>query len=276
MPGPGLSGRTIALPESRELEVFAGLLERRGARVWRCPLVAIVDAPDSQPVLAWCRLFAAGAADVLVLLTGEGLRRLLALLERDAGALRPGFVAALARVTRVTRGPKPARVLRELGLQPDIAAATATTDGLIAALHDLPLAGRRVAVQLYGDERNAPLRAFLRAAGATVLPVAPYRYAAAAADAQVRQMLAEIEAGRIDAIAFSSQSQVHRLVELVGTGALRAALAQCEVAAIGPVVAQALADAGIAVGAMPGRQWFMKPLAAELQALFSNTSAAGS
>ena len=48
-----LAGRTVAVPETRELEVFAGLLERRGARVLRCPLVSILDAPDPAPVLAF-------------------------------------------------------------------------------------------------------------------------------------------------------------------------------------------------------------------------------
>jgi len=40
------------VPETRELEVFAAMLERRGASVVRCPLVAIHDAPDPAPVLA--------------------------------------------------------------------------------------------------------------------------------------------------------------------------------------------------------------------------------
>ena len=38
-----LQGKTIAVPEMRELEVFSALLERRGAKVVRCPLVTIYD-----------------------------------------------------------------------------------------------------------------------------------------------------------------------------------------------------------------------------------------
>ena len=64
------------------------MLERRGATVIRCPLVAIRDAPDPQPVLAWCRGFAGGACDDLMLLTGEGLRRLLAASTARAGVAR--------------------------------------------------------------------------------------------------------------------------------------------------------------------------------------------
>ena len=88
-----LAGRTVAVPETRELEVFAGLLERRGARVLRCPLVSIRDAPDPAPVLIFARDFAGGAFDDLILTTGEGLRRLLTCIERHEPALRPGFLA---------------------------------------------------------------------------------------------------------------------------------------------------------------------------------------
>ena len=44
-----LAGRCIAIAEGRELDVFAGLLTRRGARVLRYPLVRIVDAADPAP-----------------------------------------------------------------------------------------------------------------------------------------------------------------------------------------------------------------------------------
>jgi len=134
-----LAGRTIAVPETRELDIFAGLLERRGATVLRCPLVAIHDAPDPRPVLAWIKRVIAGECDDLILLTGEGLRRLLACIDRNAPLLREPFVSQLAQMRKITRGPKPARALRELGLQSDLAAEVPTTEGIIALLsqHDL-------------------------------------------------------------------------------------------------------------------------------------------
>jgi uroporphyrinogen-III synthase len=49
MPDASLSGRTIAVPETRELDVFSSMLERRGATVLRCPLVAILDALAQRP-----------------------------------------------------------------------------------------------------------------------------------------------------------------------------------------------------------------------------------
>ena len=58
-----LAGKTIAVPETRELDLFAALLERRGAQVLRCPLVVIRDAADPAPVLNFIRRFAEGACD---------------------------------------------------------------------------------------------------------------------------------------------------------------------------------------------------------------------
>jgi uroporphyrinogen-III synthase len=210
-PEAPLRGRTIAVAESRELEVFAGLLERRGARILRYPLVTILDAPDPAPVLDWLRGFAAGGCDDLILLTGEGLRRLHGCLLRHVPALEPAFLTALGAVRRITRGPKPARALRELGLQSDLEAEVPTTAGVIAILARHDLGGRRVGVQLYGSEPGHELLSFLQSAGAQPLAVAPYVYADAIDDAHVRELLQRMRTGEVDAIAFTSKAQVERL-----------------------------------------------------------------
>lgn len=259
-----LHGRTIAVPETRELDLFADLLTRRGAAVLRCPLVSILDAPDPQPVLAWVRQFCGGGCDDLILLTGEGLRRLLSCIEQHAPALREEFVARLAKVRKITRGPKPARALRELGLKSDVAAAEPTTQGVIAALRNENLRGRRVGVQLYGSDPNAPLMDFLRKAGAQVLPVAPYIYADAAQDKEVLALIERMAEGAVDAIAFTSKAQIERLFKLAAsagfTTRLHAGLARTLVAAVGPVVRDELAVHGVKVGLMPRDSYFLKPL----------------
>jgi uroporphyrinogen-III synthase len=267
IPSP-LAGRTIAIPETRELEVFASMLERRGANVIRCPLVAIRDAPDPQPVLAWCRQFAAGQCDDVIFITGEGLRRLLSCIDQHEPSLREAFVAQLARVRKITRGPKPARALRELGLKPDIAAEIPTTDGVIASLRSQPLAGRRVGLQLYGTEPNLPLVEFLESAGATVLTVAPYVYADKADDEAVLALLNRLQGGGVDAIAFTSMAQVNRLFALAPAETVKSALAATRVAAVGPVVADALTSHGVSVQLMPTDAFFLKPLTTALERLF--------
>jgi uroporphyrinogen-III synthase len=263
-----LTGRTIAVPETRELDLFAALLERRGAQVLRCPLVAIRDAPDPQPVLTFIRRFAAGACDDLILLTGEGLRRLLSCLAQHEPGLEPAFLEQLAKVRKITRGPKPARALRELGLKPDIAAEVPTTAGIIAALQPLAfsLEGRSCGVQLYGNEPNLPLIEFLQGCGAGVITVAPYSYADSTEDAAVLELLARIESGGIDAIAFTSTPQVRRLVAVGGAARVSAALQRTHVAAIGPVVAEALGRHGITVQSMPEDSFFLKPMTSAIEA----------
>ena len=265
MPDPTLTGRVIAIPESRELDVFASMLERRGASVLRCPLVTILDAPDPAPVLAWVRRFNAGEFDDLILFTGEGLRRLVSCIERHEPSLREAFVATLGRVRKITRGPKPAKALRDLGLRSDIAAEQPTTDGIIATLKTLPMKGRRVAVQLYGVDPNVALESFLADAGAHVTTVAPYVYAGAAEDAAVVELLEKMAAGNVDVIAFTSSLQVDRLYASAPPELVKAALEKTEVAAVGPVVASTLEKHGIAVKLMPEDSYFMKPLTTAIE-----------
>ncbi|HEY1726511.1 MAG TPA: uroporphyrinogen-III synthase [Steroidobacteraceae bacterium] len=264
-----LANRVIAIAESRELDVFAALLERRGARVLRYPLVKIIDAPQPEPILAWIDVAAKQPYDDLILLTGEGLRRLLSCIERHRPSLRGPFLEALGRMRKITRGPKPARALRELGLASDLPAVVPTTAGVIDMLRALDMRERRVGVQLYGGEPNRPLIEYLQGAGARVATVAPYLYADAANDAAVGQLLEQMRAGAVDAIAFTSKAQVERLFRAAAADQVRAALAATNVAAVGPVVRDALSAHGVTVEAMPEDSWFMKPLTAALSELLA-------
>ena len=263
-----MAGKTIAVAETRELDVLARLFEQRGATVIRCPLVAILDAPDTTSVEAWLRRFVAGACDDLVLFTGEGLRRLLRFSERCD--MQDAFLEALRRVRKITRGPKPVRALREIGLAPDIQAAEPTTEGVIAALSEIDLTGRTVGVQLYGGESNPPFMDFLARAGAEVDAVAPYVYASNLDDERVAGLIERIAAGAVDVIAFTSASQVRRLWAVArkrGTeDPLRAGLASAVVAAVGPVTATEATRFGMNPAVMPTRVHSMKPLVNEIAA----------
>ena len=262
-----LQGRMVALPETRQLDVLAGLLERRGASVWRCPLVAIHDAPDPAPVNAWLSEFIARPPDDLVLLTGEGLRRLCGFAER-AGCYE-AFVSALGGVRCITRGPKPARALRELGLDAGMPASEPTTAGVITGLREAGIQGRDVAVQLYGTDPNRPLIDFLREQGVEPRVVAPYIYASGAEDAEVLRLIRALADGEIDALTFTSQPQVRRLFAVARKHAVEAelenGLRRVVVGAVGPVVAGVLEARGISVDVMPQDSYFMKPMVTALE-----------
>lgn len=257
-----LHGRVVALPETRELARMASLLEETGARVLTCPLVAILDAPDPAPVDNWLDTLTADGFDDLVFLTGEGLRRLLS--RAQARGSLDAVCAALGRARKITRGPKPARALHEVGLSTDLSASTPTSRGVIDTLSALDLAGRRIGVQLYGTEPNLPLVNFLAQAGAVVTTVAPYIYAPQAHEDKVVELIAALSRGDVDAIAFTSASQVDRLFEVAETRALqtdlRAGLARAKVAAIGPVVVEALADRSVATDIAPPQPFVLRRL----------------
>jgi uroporphyrinogen-III synthase len=267
-----LTGRRIVVPETRELDLLARMIEAEGGEPVRCPLVAIVEAEDPAPVTAWLDRFADDPCDDVILLTGEGLRRL------HAAALAAGtenaFLRALARPRKITRGPKPAKALRELGLEPDLRAEEPTTDGIIAALSPLNLQGRRIGVQLYPDNPNSKLLDFLTRAGARPDPVLPYAYASEAQASRVLEIIEQMAAGQVDVIAFTSSPQVRRLFEVARTAsrepALQHGLALTRVAAVGPVVAAELEARQVKVAIAPQDAFFMKPLVRAIAAAIAD------
>jgi uroporphyrinogen-III synthase len=256
-----LEGRTIALAEGRQLEELAQMLEKEGAIPLRCPMVSILDAPDPEPVLEWLRELTAGRLDYVILMTGEALRRLLGFAER-AGE-REAVIAALGRARTVTRGPKPVRALKEIGLNPTRIAEAPTTEGVMATLRSEPLGGRTVGLTLYGVP-NPELVRFLESAGATVRTVLPYVYAPAADAERVAQLIQELARGDIAAMVFTSSPQVDRLFEVAAERGLEAALKQglerVRVAAVGPVVAENLRRKGARVDICPEQGFVMKNL----------------
>src|ERR1700760_783917 len=94
-----LNGYRILILETREEAQFSRLLAEQGADVLQCPMFAINDAPYPAPIEAWIGRAIEKPLDDLVLMTGEGLRRLMKVVRRlDVGR---DFVAPLARARKV-------------------------------------------------------------------------------------------------------------------------------------------------------------------------------
>lgn len=269
--GEPLRGKVIAVPESRQLEVFASLLERRGAQVVRCPLVTIRDADDEGAVVAWLERTIEAPPALLVLYTGEGIERLVAFAAR--AGLEERFVSALAQTSTLTRGPKPKRALRALGITATIEAPEPTTAGIVRALASLPLDGRRIGVQLYAAEPPEALVEHCTARRIEPDFVAPYRYASEAEENEVVQLIERLARDAVDAIAFTSTVQVERLFAVAAKRGLETelgrGLASARVAAVGPIVADALAARGVRVDVVPDDSFHLKPLVNALIAAFA-------
>jgi uroporphyrinogen-III synthase len=264
-----LNGTRILILETREEAQFSKLLAEQGAEVVQCPMFSIQDAPDPSPVEAWIRRAIEQPLDDLVLMTGEGLRRIMKLAR--ARGLDAALVAALAKARTFSRGPKPGKALREIGLEAQQTTEKPTTEGVIEMLGKLELKGRRLGLQLYPDKDHSPLTAALAAQGAAVDSVLPYVYDSAAADSNILAAVDDMAAGRIDALALTNLGQVRRLIEAAkahGSEAkLRAGLERTLIASVGPAVSGELAAHGLRTDVSPAEDhYFMRPLISAMAA----------
>jgi uroporphyrinogen-III synthase len=132
---------------------------------------------------------------------------------------------------------------------------------------------RRIGLQLYGTDPNPLLVGFLNEAGAIVATVAPYVHAPASDAGKVKDLIAELAAGTVDVIAFTTASQIDRLwqvgVESGMESVLRAGLARSRVAAVGPIVAESLRARGVRVDIVPEGHFVMKRLTDAIAAALS-------
>ena len=269
-----LNGYRILILETREEAQFSRLLAEQGADVLQCPMFAINDAPDPAPIEAWIRRCIDKPFDDLVLMTGEGLRRLMKVVRRLG--VETEFVAALAKARKFTRGPKPGRALREIGLEPQVTTEKPTSEGVIEMLARFDLRDRRVGVQLYPDKDHSALLGAIAAQGASAFPVTPYVYDARAADSHIVTAIEEMAREHVDAIALTNLGQIRRLIEVARTHGLEAhlreGLAKTPIAAVGPAVSDELASHGLRADIYPDNDaFFMRPLISAMAATLSKS-----
>ena len=269
-----LNGYRILILETREEAQFSRLLAEQGADVLQCPMFTIQDAPDPAPVAAWIRRFVEKPCDDLILMTGEGLRRLMKVAH--AIGLAADFTAALGQARKFARGPKPGRALREIGLEPQQTTEKPTSEGIAEMLSRIDLARHRVGLQLYPDKDHGALIGAITAQGAEVDAVLPYVYDAKAADDNILSAIEEMAKRRLDAVALTSSGQVRRLFEVAQArgceAQLREGLEQTPIASIGPVVSDELQSHGLHPDISPVNEaFFMKPLISAMAVALGKT-----
>jgi uroporphyrinogen-III synthase len=239
-------------------------------------MFTIEDAPNSAPVEAWVRRFIANPFDDLVLMTGEGLRRIMKIV-RQSG-VEAEFVAAVSKSRKFARGPKPGRALREIGLEADVTTEKPTSEGVAEMLSKLDLKGHRLGLQLYPEKDHGVLIGAIEACGAKVDTVLPYIYDSKAAETNILLAIDEMDAGRVDAIALTSSGQVRRLVDAAKAHGredqLRNALAKTPIASVGPVVSDELKSYGLDADIYPANDaFFMKPLISAMSLALGKSAA---
>ncbi len=239
--------RTVSL-ESRRSQEMARLLERHGMSVLSAPSMREVPLGDQAQAFAFGVALERGECDLLVLLTGVGVRALLAALRTRWPEAE--LLAALGRLTLVCRGPKPAAALKELGLKPSLVASEPNTwHELERVMQGLELASKRVWVQEYGRP-NPALLAALRARGALVHSAAVYAWQLPEDLAPLRRAIAALCDEGADAVLFTSAHQIEHLLQVAEQQGQREALLSALsrrvlVASIGPVTSEALRERGV-------------------------------
>lgn len=266
-----MTNKNIVLAENRHLDILASLLERHNANVIRCPMFSILDTPDKEPVYRWIERFIGNPFNLFIILTGEGLNRLVH--SADEKNLKTEFIHALEKSKKLIRGPKPRKALSMVNLKPDLIAEQPTTDGVISTLSELDLAGNDIGVQLYGSEPNKKLIDFIKSKKAEAFPVSPYIYASETDDEEVKKVIRNIVEGSVDMIVFTSEEQYKRLKKVadasVGIEKFFRALNSTAVASIGPVVSKILNSDGVKVSVTPKSSYFIKPLVNEIVEFFN-------
>jgi uroporphyrinogen-III synthase len=270
-----LTGYRILILETREEAQFSRLLAEQGADVLQCPMFAIHDAPDPAPVEAWIRRFIDKPFDDLVLMTGEGLRRIMKVARRMD--VEQAFVEAIGTARKYARGPKPGRALRQIGLEPQVTTEKPTSEGIAEMLSRIDLNGHRVGLQLYPDKDHGVLIGAIEALGAKVDKVLPYVYDAQAADANIVTAIEEMAQARVDAIALTSSGQVRRLFEVAQAhrceARLREGLTHTPIASVGPVVSDQLKSHGLRADIYPANDaFFMKPLISAMSTVLAKAA----
>lgn len=240
------AGLRVLSLESRRAQEIATLISNCGGRPLVVSSVREVPLESNREGLDFARQLADKRIDMVIFMTGVGVRLLLRVVE--TAYPREEFVASLSRIAIVTRGPKPTAALREMNVPISaIVPEPNTWRDLLALLDErpdaLPLRGRRVALQEYGV-LNTALTAGLEQRGAKVISVPVYEWALPEDTRPLREAVSSILGGEIDVFLATASVQVRHLFEVAEEMGLRenlrAAMARTFIASIGPLTSEEL------------------------------------
>ncbi len=238
-----LQQRVIAFLEGRRTAELADLIRRHNGVPLAAPSLRELHSPDSPVLQASLARVLDTPVDVAVFLTGVGTATVFdaARLMGREGVLR----SRLDNATVVVRGPKPAAVLRKLGVRTNLLAPPPyTTTEVLGLLQPLDLRSRVVAIQLYGEPNPALCQA-LAARGARVLELAPYVWDRPVDPAPILHLLDAFGRREVDALLVTSQAQVENLFAVAADAGRAPRLAGVAIGAQGPVVESALQRHGL-------------------------------
>jgi len=262
-----LFGKRILITRPREQAAeFVSLLQSLGADPIEAPMIRIVPPTDFEALDDACA--AIDEFDWAVFASGNAVDAFMSrLLASDAD------VRALKNVKLCAIGAGTSDRFTRFGIKVDLIPAESRAESVVQALLDTgEIKGQRfllpradIGREVIGEE--------LRKRGGLVSEVVAYRTVAIDperdGEPDVYRMLLD---RRIDVVTFTSPSSVRSFAELYGAEAAADLLHKTDVAAIGPVTAEAAAQLGITCSIVPA-QYTIQALCAAIVKHFESASA---
>ena len=227
-------GVVITRPESQAAE-FAQYLREAGARPILFPTIEI-EPPEKMDALdrAIDRL---STYNWIIFTSANGVRALFRRIDEKGGDLRDLKGISIAAI-----GPATAALLKRLGIRVDLVPDEFISEGVLAALADKDMKGKRVLLPRAEVARDV-IPQGLSKMGATVDVVTAYR--TVKSGRRREELEALIQEGKVDVITFTSPSTVINFVDIMGEDyKIPAAI---KVACIGPVTVTAARKLGLRI-----------------------------
>jgi uroporphyrinogen-III synthase len=255
VPIPPLAGYTVAVTADRRRDEQVELLRRRGADVLEGPTIRTEPLADDAALRGAIEAIVAEPPEFTVLLTGLGVRSLLA--AADSMGLGEELFDALESSEVYTRGPKATGAAVTAGLEVAWRTPGERSTEILAALSDAARRGARIAVQRDGHGRAQLADAF-GALGADAVDMPAYRWSMPEDTQPAMRLLDAVCAGSVDAVTFTSSPAIRHLVELAaGAGCEQELLAALNgpvlPVCVGPFAAETARAVGIEKTVAPER-----------------------
>jgi uroporphyrinogen-III synthase len=221
--------RVVVTRAARQSKEFAAILNELGAEVLFVPVIGIAPPLDSEPLRN--AALALDSYDWVVFTSANAVDSLVAVLPDVSKRIRAS-IAAIGSAT--------AKRAKECGLLVRLIPEVALSEGLVEAISEGDLTGKRILMPSAAVTRDV-VATELRRRGAQVDVVETYRNvlppeAASAAEQVFSDPFPNW-------VTFASPSAVNNLVELVGVSSL----SRCRLASIGPVTSEALRAQGLRI-----------------------------
>ncbi|HUR32825.1 MAG TPA: uroporphyrinogen-III C-methyltransferase [Vicinamibacterales bacterium] len=243
-----LFGKRILVTRPREQAAeFVSLLQALGADPIEAPMIRIVPPTDYAPLDEACN--GIDRFDWAVFTSGNAVEAFMGRLLASAADVR-----ALKSVRICAIGAGTAERFTRYGIKVDLIPPESRAESVIQALlEEGAVQGQRVLLPR-ADIGREVIGEELRKRGAAVEEVIAYRTIAIDperdGEPDVYRMLLD---RRIDVVTFTSPSSVRSFAELYGADAAADLLHSTDVAAIGPVTAEAAAQLGITCTIVPAQ-----------------------